>query len=179
MVVRIKVTSDVSGLTQVEEGLTRVPVLLNTAVKRQLRNSLKRFRRELKQLEPDTSPTLPFIWSFDPLAQARAHRWYFAAIAGRIPGVIIPSSGGRYRRTHEIINGWTLKFDQKKRQFIARNPVKGVERVMGSLQVPSHARTRWPDEAELERVLNNFAVLLSNDLVETWITITDKTSGIR
>jgi hypothetical protein len=53
-------------------------------------------------------------------ASDKSRRWYFAAVNGRIPGVTIPTSNGRYARTGQLGDSWkaTLRVQDNRTDFI-------------------------------------------------------------
>lgn len=145
------------------------PTLLKTAFDRASRSERAALLNDLRT-EPDREPTLPFIWSNDPAKQARARRYYFGVILkGR------KSKGGRYVRTHELVNAWTLTYD--KRAFdgaiTASNPAVGLSYVIGDYQVPSHQETGWYD---VEDVLEAHRVHFNTILDSVFLTVTDPVS---
>lgn len=88
----------------------------------------------------------PFVWSFDPQANARARRWYFAAIArGEIS-----TDGQRYVRTGQFGESFDIVAERQGDDteamfgsgFNAASYVVG--NASGSVQqIPGHAITGW------------------------------------
>jgi hypothetical protein len=83
-------------------------------------------------------PTLPFVWSTDPVKQARARRWYFA---NKVRG----NPGGRYARKHELVRRWQTEARRLRdgAEISTFNDTPGIEYVQGPQQVPSHRDSGW------------------------------------
>lgn len=96
-------------------------------------------RRELTPIitEP-RQPSLPFIWSFDPVKQGRARRWYFA-------NKVRKNGTGRYVRTHGLVNNWKVETSTQRDGSILTisNDTPGLDYVQGPRQVPSHHDSGW------------------------------------
>lgn len=155
----------------VRETAQRAPGLMNTAFKLEVR----RFRPvllEKLQFEPE-QPEHPFIWSFDPAAQARARRWWFWAVKAGV----VPTENGRYKRSGRRIAGWKLITDYTDEGGVLRveNKEPGVEYVYGERQVPSHSASGWP-YAEL--VLEEQGRVLTERVISIWQTVADPFAGI-
>lgn len=106
-------------------------------------------------------PDLPFVWSNDTAKNARARRWYFAnKVKGR--------AGGRYVRTHELVNKWKILTAKTRDGAIltVSNDTPGLDYVQGPKQVPSHQDSGW---AQYDDVLLK-AEKHANDLViDFWL----------
>lgn len=81
----------------------------------------------------------PFVWSYDPVKNARARRWFFANF---------PKG---YKRTGALSRSWKITFVRGKQSISMRvtNNRKGASFVVGSLngklgQVPGHSKSGWP-----------------------------------
>ena len=89
---------------------------------------------------------LPFEFNTE-----RSRRWYFAAVNGRIPGVTIPTSGGRYRRTGKLKNSFFVKVFLRDGSFeiVLGSDSDKTKWVVGSFdrnrnyQVRGHRNTGW------------------------------------
>jgi len=121
---------------------------------------------------PDDLPDLPFIWSYDAAAQARARRWYFA---NKVPK---GSAGGRYQRTGKLESEWDISFIEGDNgaAMLLENDAPGAEFVWGRRQVPSHYRTGWKT---IDEIVNSARDELNLGLIEDWFTASDPTAGIR
>lgn len=88
-------------------------------------------------VEP-SAPSLPFIWSHDPVKQRKAQRWYFKNKA-------LDRLGGRYSRTQALVNNWKTvgRRTQDGAEIATGNDTPGIEYVQGPLQVPSHTQSGW------------------------------------
>lgn len=110
--------------------------------------------------EPRT-PTLPFVWSYDPVKQARARRWYFA---NKVKG----NRGGRYVRTHALVNNWKVVGAASKDGAIltVSNDTPGLDYVQGPRQVPSHHDSGW---AQYDEILLKAEVEASDLVADFWL----------
>ena len=131
------------------------------------RNPIRNLRRRVNKA-PSKFPTHPFIWSFDQGAQGRARRWWFAAIAGRIPGVTIETSGGRYKRKGFKV---TIIFDRKAGTITAGIPSSGLRFVIWTQQVPSHKRTGY---VRVDKELERAEVEFLDNAIAVWYSVTSK-----
>ena len=165
--VRAVVSFDSKFYDNISEDVGKLPKEFRAEFNRKSRNPIRNLRRRVNKT-PSRFPTHPFIWSFDQGAQGRARRWWFAAIAGRIPGVTIETSGGRYKRKGFKV---TIIFDRPIGTIMAEFPSKGLRFVIWTQQVPSHARTGWPRvDKELERAEVEFL----DNAIKVWDFVTDK-----
>lgn len=95
----------------------------------------------------------PFVWSTDATKNARARRYYFAAVRRGD----IPTSGGGYARTGSYGRSWFVQRDTEADAFVlrvgSRHPA--AQFIGGSLnqrsvgeaarwQIPGHSATGWP-----------------------------------
>lgn len=126
-----------------------------------------------KELTPLTTeprpPDLPFIWSLDPIKQGRARRWYFAnKVRGR--------SGGRYVRTHALVNNWKITAGSSTSGIVltVTNTTPGLDYVQGPRQVPSHQSSGW---AQYDDVLLKAEEKANDVLIEAWFGILDTKGG--
>jgi len=158
-------------IDNINKNVKNLPREYKAEFKRRSRNPIRNLARRVRRT-PARFPTHPFIWSFDAAAQGRARRWWFAAIAGKIPGVTIQTSGGRYRRTGKGPKGITIVFDRpegsisievKSRRFFLY--------VVGPRQVPSHARTPWPN---IIKEITKAEVEFLDNAIQVWADVTDK-----
>ena len=100
-------------------------------------------------------PKSPFVWSNNPAANARARRWWFAAIKRGI----IETENGHYKRTGNLMKGWDIDIKNKTDGVVltvSNEAAKGIiiAYVYGSLsldegeaarfQLPGHVATGWP-----------------------------------
>lgn len=110
---------------------------------------------------PDDVPALPFIWSIDPAAQARARRWYFA---NKVPK---GSKGGRYERTGALEKSADVQFVAVDTggEFQLEHESGAWDYVYGDKQVPSHYLTGWPSE---DNVVNTEADILQRQIIDDW-----------
>lgn len=119
-------------------------------------------RKDLTPLltEPP-QPDLPFVWSNDPARNARARRWYFAnKVRGR--------SGGRYVRTHGLVNNWKVETTKTGNGAIltVSNNTPGLDYVQGPKQVPSHRDSGW---AQYDDVLLKTEKKANDLVIDFWL----------
>lgn len=141
----------------------RAPVLTSQFVRTTVKARTEATARRKLVQNPRQSP-LPFIWSTNPVKQARARAWYFA---NKVP----KGRRGRrrrYVRTGQLVKGWIVLFDARSGTLILKNDTPGVEYVQGFKQVPSHRRTGW-------NVADNVALDLiaraQNDVIDYWYKV--------
>lgn len=152
------------------DAATRSPGILNTLVKRRISRTKSKILRKLRTA-PEAVPDLPFIWSTNPAANARARRWYFANMVPK------GSKGGRYQRKGTLERAWDVKISVTGEggAVLIENDSPGAVYVVGERQVPSHYLTGWPtvEDATLEA-----ADALEDGLIEDWYTAVSPTAGI-
>jgi len=101
--------------------------------------------------------THPFVWSTDATKNARARRYYFAAVRRGA----IPTQGGRYARTGAYGRSWFLAQQVESGAFALRvgTTYPAARFIGGALnqrsvreavawQIPGHATTGWPRQVE-------------------------------
>ena len=96
----------------------------------------RRALRVLGAYPPRRSLSRKFVWSHDPIANAKARRWFFANY---------PEG---YSRTGELGRAWKVALSVTVAGFSVSvgNPAKAASYVYGSErydQVPGHADTGW------------------------------------
>jgi hypothetical protein len=92
-------TSEVDkSLSMYQEAIQKAPGIMATLTRRRVQRSTSRILQKLT-VEPESTPDHPFIWSYNPEAQARARRWYFA-------NIVRGNVGGRYSRSHKTAKAW-------------------------------------------------------------------------
>lgn len=163
----VTVTVDTDVFDALQETARRSPGLVGTLTKRSVAREKARLREQL--LDEPASPALPFVWSLDEDANARARAWYFANKA--------TGTGGRYPRTGALIEAYEFEVDVNNADGIITitNDAEGAEFVIGDRQVPGHADT-WP---RLEETAFEASERLTDILIENWFTATDITAGAR
>jgi hypothetical protein len=115
---------------------------------------------EQAQVYP-ASAKLPFAF-----ATEKSRRWYFAAVQGRIAGVTIPTSGGRYARTRGLANSFYARTIKEQGVFLiefgttypASIYVLGTFDGRRKRQVPGHRNTGWQDIAFLAQRTSEEAI---------------------
>lgn len=171
MVHRTEVSFDGAFYDNITKNVKELPKVYRAEFLKKSRNPIRNLSRRVKRT-PSRFPTHPFIWSFDAAAQGRARRWWFAAIAGKIPGVRIQTSGGRYRRTGKGPKGITVVFDRPEGTIAIEVESAGFGLyVVGPRQVPSHARTPWPN---IEKEARKAEVQFLDNAIKVWADVTDK-----
>lgn len=169
MPIKVEVFVDTDVFEAINAELKRVPALAKNVVTTAVRRSRKRIRQQI--VEPDRLPNLPFVWSFDPAANARARRWYFA---NKVPP---GSRGGRYQRTGDLVKSFditTLRSDDSD-LIMLDTDASGAEYVVGDRQVPSHAQTPW---FQIDEIALRESELLTDELIDLWFTLVDPFAGI-
>jgi hypothetical protein len=171
MVYRNEVSFDGAFIQNINRQVADLPREFKAEFKRRTRNPLRNLRRRVRKT-PSRFPAHPFIWSFDQAKQARARRWWFAAIAGKIPGVRIDTAGGRYRRTGRGPKSIKIFFDRPEGTITVEIPGSGFGLyTVGPRQVPSHARTGWP---RVDKELEKAEVEFLDNAITVWTDITDR-----
>jgi len=168
---RVEVNFGDQLLTSIEKDVAALPKEFRAEYKRRTRNPVRNLKRRIAR-EPSRQPTHPFIWSFDTGAQARARGWWFAAIAGKIPGVSIPTDGNRYKRTGKGVEGIQVVFDRPMDTIAVDIADESFYNyVVGPRQVPSHQRTGWKRiDLEIERAEVEFL----DNAIAVWDDLTNK-----
>lgn len=164
-----EVFTDLDVFNAVNEAIVRSPGFMNVQTQRLFQRNKAAIKSELF-VEPPL-PTLPFVWSLDPAANARARRWYFA---NRVPP---GSEGGRYPRTGALLDAFDILLDTSESStiFVIVNDAPGAEFVIGNRQVPSHARSGW---GNLDETALRASERLTDNLIDLWYTVLDATAGI-
>jgi hypothetical protein len=164
------VTIDTDVLEHTNAVLSSSAAIMRTLTKRRVSKVRALIKNDLKA--PDAVPDLPFIWSYDPAANARARRWYFA---NKVPK---GSRGGRYQRTGALEAAWEVVFveDDSGAAIVLQNDEDAARYVWGNRQVPSHYLTGWQP---IEDIANRERDALNLGLIEDWYTASDPTAGIR
>lgn len=165
-------TVDLRAINKAEAHIKESPALINNAMKMVRRRGLKRLR-ERTQAMPEQSP-LPFIWSLDPKAQARARAYWFAV---RVPR---GSKGGRYKRRGKaggLITKWELLFELTRDEgsITLVNIGEGAQYVYGPRQVPSHTASGWINKDTLAQTEGQW---LLNETRELFYTVGHPFGGI-
>jgi len=165
------VSYDGKFIQRINRNIDALPKEFRAEYKRRTRNPIRNLRRKVTRT-PSRVPRHPFIWSLEASAQARARRWWFAAIAGRIPGVKIQTSGGRYKRTGKGPKGVKIIFDRKEGTItIEIKSDRFAKYVIGSKQVPSHKLTGWP---RADKEIEKAEVKFLDNAIKVWDDITNK-----
>lgn len=123
-------------------------------------------RKEIKPLTTEPrEPTLPFIWSYDPGENRRLRAAYFKKLPKG-------SRGGRYRRTHKLVQGWKVAAGSLKdgSVIVVSNDTPYLETVQGNQQYPSHADSGW---AQYDDVLLKAEEKANDTLIEAWFGVLD------
>lgn len=156
----LKYDSDV--LEAIREDLANAPKTIQTFAEKTLPDLI---RADLKPLTTEPrQPDLPFIWSLDPVKQARARRWYFA---NKVKG---KARGGRYSRTHALVNNWHVTTGSlRDGSFVSvTNDTPGLDYVQGPFQVPSHKDSGW---AQYDDILLKTEEKANDLLIEAWFDV--------
>lgn len=165
--VSFTVTYDKDILEAIQADIAKAPETIRIFAEKTVPNLIQ------KSLTPLTTepkePTLPFVWSFDPIKQRRAQRWYFAnKVKGR--------GGGRYVRTHQLVNNWKVtggRF-QDGSVITITNDTPGLDYVQGPRQVPSHTQSGW---AQYDDVILKAEKQANDVLIDAWFDILASSSS--
>jgi hypothetical protein len=167
----IEITITVEGKV-FDDILAKLPLTKQTA-ERAFRQVIAaaRPRIEGKMQAPSNVPDLPFVWSYDPAANARARRWYFA---NKVPK---GSKGGRYQRTGALTDGLDVALFSETDGFSAAitSAFDKFEYVIGDRQVPSHEQTPW---FNLDAIVDEESILLADEVIDRWLELVDLTGGV-
>jgi hypothetical protein len=168
--VSASVDVDTDVLDAIRSTVGQSAPVMETLVRRRVRNTRSQIKAELKA--PNEFPELPFVWSYDPAAQARARRWYFA---NKVPK---GSKGGRYQRTGDIEAAWDITFvdDVEGASIQLENDAPGAEYVYGDKQVPSHYLTGW---GQIDEIASRYQDEFNLGLIEDWFTASGPFAGVR
>ena len=160
-------TYDKDILDFIAQDIARAPQTIAVFAEKSLPNLLEKDLAPLKT-EPRL-PTLPFIWSNDPVKQNRARRWYFAnKVKGRV--------GGRHIRTHALIRKWKVVAGSLSGGSVitVSNDMPGLDYVQGPLQVPSHRDSGW---VQYDDVLLKVEKKANDSLIDAWFDILSQSPG--
>lgn len=118
--------------------------------------------RNVRRYPPERNPAVPFVWSFDPAANARARRWFFA------------NYPNGYQRTGDLGEAWYADILLRDGSIIIslENETRGASYVHGSDeygQVPGHVRTGWRHVNEIAGQYAELTTNTVNDVYEDYI----------
>lgn len=163
----LDIDSDV--LDAVRSTVGQSAAVMRTLQRRRVSKVKAHIKEDFKA--PESLPDLPFIWSMDAAANARARRWYFANMVDK------GSAGGRYQRTGAIEAAWDIQFieDDNGAAITIENNAPGAEFVYGNRQVPSHYLTGWNPVSEIAA---RYRDELNLRLIEDWLTASSDVAGV-
>lgn len=168
--VNFAISFDKDVLELVQRDIAKAPETIRVFAEKSIPALMEKELAPIKT-EPRT-PDLPFIWSYDPVKQGRARRWYFA---NKVRG----KTGGRYVRTHALVNNWKTNVGSLRTGVIVTvtNDTPGLEYVQGVRQVPSHRDSGWQ---RYEDTLLKAEKKANDLLIDAWFDVLDKpASGSR
>jgi hypothetical protein len=112
-------------------------------------------------------PTLPFIWSHDPVKDGALRRAYFKTLPRG-------SRGGRYVRTHRLVQSWLTagKITSGGAEASVSNDTPFLDTVQGddTVQYPSHKDSGW---VQYKGVLEEAGVTAVDAIAEKWLGVLD------
>lgn len=160
---------DTDVLEAYSQAARDAPGFMDAQAKRLIQRRKSELKAEILVEPPE--PSLPFVWSLDPVKNARARGWYFA---NKVPR---GSAGGRYQRTGALMDAFDILVDTSEGTgvFTITNDAPGAEFVIGFKQVPSHRESGW---ANLDDTALKFSERITNDLIDLWFTAVDPFAGI-
>ena len=167
MVIKIKGDFDTSVYRSVEENIKELPRRYRSQFLKDTRRPIENFRKRWKR-PPARKPSSPFVWSYNANAQRRARNWWFAAIAGKIPGVTIKTDGKHYRRTGKLLKN--IKVRLKRNNILVEFP-DVAKWVIWKQQIPSHKKTGWK---RLDKDLEKTEAQMSDAALKSWDKATDE-----
>lgn len=150
-------------IVDIIDDLRTAPRRLQQIVQTRVVDQLERDIAPLKAEPPE--PTLPFVWSTNPVSQRRAAAWYFAnKVKNR-------KKGGRYKRTHGLSQGWQVDASTFRNSILLSvyNPaVKAVRWTQSIFQVVSHKRSGWE---QYEGILLRAEEKAQDTIIEGWFEV--------
>ena len=152
-------------LRDLQTTIGRAPRALERAVRTEILPKVESFALDRLRYQPLQS-SLPFIWSRNPIKQARARAWYFA---NKVPK---GSTGGRYRRRGKLSAAWVVAYNPLNGTILLRNDTPGAEYVQGNRQVLSHRLSGW---VTVQSVRAGAAKVAEQNLKRVW----DRLTGVR
>jgi hypothetical protein len=163
MITDIDIRVDADVLDAIDDQLRQSPGLMETAFKRQVRNTRRRILTQLEQLDPGPVQ-YPIRWKSD-----RQRRAYFATNGF--------GNGIPYQRTGDLLNSYTLDISSSAQGGLLTlgNTAPYARFVIGDSQQPFHIDTGWEF---VGRTVNRIQDELTNDLIETWFTVADPFAGV-
>lgn len=167
--VNFVVTYDKDVLDAVRSDIANAPRSIKTYMEKTVPAII---RKDLTPIVTEPrAPSLPFVWSYDPVKNRRAQRWYFK---NKAKG----DKGGRYVRTHGLINNWKVTTGGTGDGAILTisNDTLGLEYVQGARQVPSHHDSGW---AQYDDVILKAEEHANDLIVEFWLGVVLAPSGKR
>ena len=161
-VVKARASVDLTPLDAANQVVRGSAALMRNYQKVRARQAVRRIR--IRFAAPDDTPSYPFVWSYDPAAQGRARRWWFA------------NKDGPHQRTGAMERAWDVRFVQvgDGGEIEAFNEASGVEYVYGDRQVPSHYLTGWP---QADTVVAEEAQVMTDQLIEDWYFVSTGQAG--
>ena len=144
---------DTGVFTAINNMVGHSGAVMKAYQKRRIPQTLKRIRKRFEA--PKNTPEYPFIWSYDPAAQRRAQKWWYA------------NKSGPHVRTGALTAATDVQFigDETGGYFEVSNTADGNEYVIGEKQVPSHYLTGWPT---IDAVAEEEAAILNDQLTDDW-----------
>lgn len=114
--------------------------------------------RNVRRYPPERNRAVPFVWSFDPAANRRAQRWFFA------------NYPNGYERTGDLGKAWYADIALKDGSIVIslENETRGASYVHGSDeygQVPGHITTGW---RHVNTIAGDYAELASERVNEAY-----------
>lgn len=169
-IIEYEVFLDTDVFEAIQEQISKSGAIAQNVVKLTTQRSRRRLRKQF--VAPENLPTLPFIWSLDPIANARARAYYFAVIVPQHP-----SDTGRYERTGELLRGLqiTAVKDSEGDLILVSTDYEGAPFVIGEQQVPSHSETPW---FRLDDLILDESELATNEAIDLWFTLVDPFAGV-
>lgn len=155
-------TIDNDIIQAIEDNVNNLPVLMETAFKRQQRLIRRSVLAKLRKQPGKVK--YPIQW-----ASARQRRAFFASDGF---GKGIP-----YQRTGGLVNAWEVDFVREGDSYaiVAVNPLPAAQYVVGDKQQPFHRNTGW---YRADDVLIDETIRAEDVLIDTWFTVTDDLAGV-
>lgn len=166
--VSFTLTYDKDILAAIADNIARAPQTIAVFAEKSLPKLIEKDLIPLRT-EP-RQPSLPFIWSYDPVKQRKAARYYFKnKVRGRV--------GGRHVRTHELVRNWKVVAGRLRNGAVmtVSNNTPGLDYVQGPKQVPSHADSGW---AQYDEVLLRAERHANDIMIDAWLGILDTKGSV-
>jgi hypothetical protein len=163
--IRATTLTDDDVLKALQEQIRQTPRRMRSRIQRAASRTASQLLKDARDSEPAQRPQLPFVWSTNPAANARARRWYFANMVDK------NRWRERYERTGRLIQAFVTRINVEDLAglVVLENDIPGAAYVVGDRQVPSHIRTGWPN---IDDLVIEASERLQDELIQAWFDVT-------